>query len=248
MFATRRVHLVVVAVTASVMLLGFGLGSAALAQSSEEQPTQRVIPAGSVTLQAIPSSVPETGGEVELAAIVRDDRGRPLENAQVNFLATTGTLVSGGRLVATGADGGVVDRLTLTAAELAAVGEDSFQLAVAVGSDGVALRTANAGVRIQRAPQAGFRHDAGGFGGGLRRCLRRPGHRTDSGTSTTAPRAPARARLTPSLSRGSTRSHCAAANSVGSDEVTRLIWVQGVRGAWRVARGVLDALLTAFVY
>ena len=229
MFATRRVHLVVVAVTASVMLLGFGLGSAALAQSSEEQPTQRVIPAGSVTLQAIPSSVPETGGEVELAAIVRDDRGRPLENAQVNFLATTGTLVSGGRLVATGADGGVVDRLTLTAAELAAVGEDSFQLAVAVGSDGVALRTANAGVRIQRAPQAGFRHDAGGlvvaFGDVSE------GHVTgrlwDFGDGTTSTRqSPAHTFAEPGFYAVTLR----AANSVGSDEVTRLVWVGRMRG------------------
>ena len=163
MIATRRVHLVVVAVTASVMLFGFGLGSAALAQSSEEQPTQRVIPAGSVTLQTIPSSVPETGGEVELAAIVRDDRGRPLENAKVNFLTETGTLGSGGRLLTTGAAGGVTDRLTLTAAELAAVGENSFQLAVAVGSDGVALRTANTSVGIQRLPQAAFKYSPGGL-------------------------------------------------------------------------------------
>ncbi len=230
MTTIRRMHVVVVAVTASVMLLGFGLTTAALAQSAEEQPTQRVLPAGSVTLQAIPSSVPETGGEVELVAIVRDNRGRPLENAQVNFLATTGTLVSGGRLVATGADGGVADRLTLTAAELAAVGEDSFELAVAVGADGVALRTANTGVGIQRRPQVAFRHDAGGlvvaFDDVSEGFVK--DRQWDFGDGTTSTRqSPSHTFAEPGYYAVTLR----AANSVGSDEVTRLVWVGRTQSA-----------------
>ena len=230
MTTTRRVHLVVVAVTASVMLLGFGLGSAALAQSSEEQPIQGGNAAGSVTLQATPGSVPESGGEIELLAIVRDRYGRPLENTKVNFLAMTGTLVSGGRLVATGADGGVTDRLTVTAAELAALEENSFQLAVAVGSGSVEPRTENVGVRIQRAPVAAFRHDAGGLmaafddvSGG--RVTDRQWDFGDGATSTR--QSPAHTFTEPGYYAVTLR----AANSVGSDEVTKLIWVQGVRGA-----------------
>ncbi len=215
------------AATLSVMLLGLGLGSAALAQSSEEQPAQRERPAGSVTVQATPSSVPESGGEIELLAIVRDDR---VENAKVNFLATTGTLVSGGRLVATGADGGVADRLTLTAAELAAVGENSFQLAVAVGSGGAALWTANTGVRIQRAPVAAFRHDAGGLMVAFDDVSE--GRVTDwlwdfGDGATSTRQSPAHAFTEPGFYAVTLR----AANSVGSDEVTKLIWVPGVRGA-----------------
>ena len=230
MTTTRRVHLVVVAATLSVMLLGLGLGSAALAQSSEEQPAQKERPAGSVTVQATPSSVPESGGEIELLAIVRDDRGRPLKDAKVNFLATTGILVSGGRLVATGADGGVADRLTLTAAELAAVGENSFQLAVAVGAGGAALRTADTGVRIQRAPVAAFRHDAGGLMVAFDEVSE--GRVTDwlwdfGDGATSTRQSPAHAFTEPGFYAVTLR----AANSVGSDEVTRLIWVQGVRGA-----------------
>ena len=220
MTVTRRVHLVVVA-TACTALVGFGFEPAALAEGPA---------AGSVTVQATPSSVPESGGEIELLAIVRDDRGRPLENAKVNFLATTGTLVSGGRLVTTGGNGGATDRLTLTAAELAAVGEDSFQLAVAVGSDGVALRTANAGVRIQRAPQAGFRHDAGGLMVAFDDVSE--GRVTDwlwdfGDGATSTRQSPAHTFTEPGFYAVTLRT----ANSVGSDEVTRLIWVQGVRGA-----------------
>ncbi|MDE2977839.1 MAG: hypothetical protein OXU63_10010, partial [Acidobacteriota bacterium] len=115
MITTRRIH-VVLTTTVWVALIGVCFGPAALAASPEAE--ERLIGAGSVTVQATPSSVPETGGEVELFALVRDDRGRPLENARVNFLTQTGSLGSGGRLVTTGPDGGVTDRLTVTAAEL----------------------------------------------------------------------------------------------------------------------------------
>lgn len=154
MIARRRIHVVLTA-TVWVALIGICFGPAVLAVSPEvEQPPAA---AGSVTLQVTPSSVPESGGEVELLAIVRDNRGRPLENAKVNFLTETGTLESGGRLVVAGDGGAATDRLTLTESELAAVEENSFRLAVAVGSRGGSLVTSNVGVGIQRRPQAAFR-------------------------------------------------------------------------------------------
>ena len=220
MIATRRIHVVVV-----TLLLAFGFTTAALAQSAEEQSTQYRRPAGSVTIQVNPSSVPENGGELEVFALVRDDRGRPLENAKLNFITETGSLGSGGRLVTTGADGGVADSLTVTAAELAAVEENSFRLVAAVGAGGRDLRTANVGVGIQRAPRAEFGHDVGGL-------LvvfddRSGGHVTDwlwdfgDGSTSTA-QSPAHTFAETGYYAVTLRS----GNSVGSDEVTRLVWVR----------------------
>ena len=223
MNATRRIHLVVTAVAAAAILAG----PAAFAQTEEEQSSQYRRPAGSVTVQVNPSSVPETGGEVELFALVRDDRGRPLANAKVNFLTETGALGSAGRLVTTGADGGVADRLTVTAAELASLDESSFRLAAAVGGGGRDLRTANVGVGIQRAPQANFIHNAGGLLVVFKDHSR--GLVTDwlwdfgDGSTSTA-QSPAHTFAESGFYAVTLRS----GNSVGSDEVTRLVWVAGV--------------------
>lgn len=219
MMAIRRIHVVVVP-----LLLGFGLTTAALAQSAEEQSTQYRRPAGSVTVQVTPSSVPENGGEVEVFAIVRDDRGRPLADAQVNFLTQTGSLGSGGRLVTTGPDGDVTDRLTVTAAELAAVEENRFWLTAAVGSGSRQLVTRDVSIRIQLLPEAAFKYSPGGlqvvfrdvsvgqvtsrqwdFGDGARSTRQSPSHTfAEPGYYAVTLR---------------------AANSVGADEVTRLVWV-----------------------
>ncbi len=222
MIANRRIHLVVTVVTAAAILLV----PAALAQDAKEQATQHRRPAGSVTLQAIPSSVPETGGEVELFALVRDDRGRPLENAKVNFLTETGTLGSAGRLVTTGADGGVTDRLTLAASELAAVGENRFFLTVAVGTPDVALRTADRGIRIQRLPQAAFKYSPGGLLVAFRdtsagQVTSRLWDFGDGATSTR--QSPSHRFAKPGYYAVTLR----AENPVGANEVTRLIWVPG---------------------
>ena len=220
MTANRRTHLVLVA-TAYAVLLGFCFGPALLAEGPE---------AGSVTIQVTPSSVPESGGELGLLAIVRDTQGRPLPNAKVNFVAETGTLGSGGRLVTTGTDGEAVDRLIVTAAELATLSENNFRLAAAVGSGVRGLVTENVGVRIQLAPEAGFRHGAGGlvvafddvseghvtgwlwdFGDGATSTRQSPAH-------TFAEAGPYAVTLR-------------VANSAGSDEVTRLVWVEALRDA-----------------
>ena len=110
----------------------------------------------SVTVQVTPNSVPETGGEAELLAIVRDDRGQPLENAEVNFRTEIGTLDSGGGLISTGADGTASDRLIVTSGDLDTVTGDSFQVGVDVGSGGGQLVTTNVSVAIQRLPRADF--------------------------------------------------------------------------------------------
>ncbi len=218
MRANRRHHLVVAA--ASVVLLG----SAALAWGAGAEPDEGDPPAGSVTLQATPGSVPEGGGEIELLAIVRDLRGRPLPNVKVNFLARIGTLASGGRLVTTGADGSAADRLTVTAAELTAVGNNSFQLAAAVGSGSTEPRTANLSVGIQRAPVASFHYSAGGLlvafvDGSAGRVTSRRWDFGDGAVSTR--QSPAHVFAEPGFYAVTLR----AENAVGEDEVTKLVRV-----------------------
>ncbi len=221
MIATRRIHLVLTA-TVWVALIGVCFGPAALAANPEVE--EGSTGAGSVTVQVTPSSVPESGGEVELFALVRDDRGRPLEDAKVNFLTQTGSLGSGGRLVTTGPDGGVTDRLTVTTAELAAVEENRFWLAAAVGSGGRQLVKEDVAVRIQRQPDAAFKYSPGGLLVAFRdvsagQVTSRQWDFGDGATSTR--QSPAHTFPEPGYYAVTLR----AGNSVGSDEVTRLIWV-----------------------
>lgn len=221
MIGTRRIHLVLVAIVGAVLL---GVAAApVLAQGAEAA-------AGSVTVQVTPSSVPESGGEVELFALVRDDRGRPLENARLNFLTQTGSLGSGGRLLTTGPDGGVTDRLTVTAAELAAVEENRFWLAAAVGSGGRQLVTEDVAVRIQRQPEASFKYSPGGLLVAFRDVSagQVTSRQWDFGDGTTSTRqSPAHTFAEPGHYAVTLR----VGNSVGTDEVTRLVRVFGSQGA-----------------
>ena len=222
MNTTRRIHLVVAAVTAAAILLA----PAALVAGAEAQPPESGRSAGSVTIQASPSSVPETGGEVELFALVRDDRGRPLGNAKVNFLTETGRLGSAGRLLTTGADGGVTDRLTVTAAELAVVQENRFWLTAAVGSGRRELVTQNVGIRIQRLPEAAFKFSPGGLLVAFRDTSvgQVTSRQWDFGDGTTSTaQSPSHAFAKPGYYAVTLR----AGNPVGSDEVTRLVWAEG---------------------
>ena len=77
-------------------------------------------------LQATPSTVPETGGTISLVAIVRDDQGQALADAEVNFRTETGSLTSGGRLLVTEADGSVTDELTIMASDLDVLQSDNL--------------------------------------------------------------------------------------------------------------------------
>ena len=66
--------------------------------------------AASMSFQVTPSSVAETGGTLDLLALVRDDVSQPLAGSQVNFRSEVGTLASGGRFITTDAEGEATDR------------------------------------------------------------------------------------------------------------------------------------------
>jgi PKD domain-containing protein len=74
--------------------------------------------AASITLQANPSGIDSSGGTINLVALVRDDSGQPLPNAQVNFGTDVGTLASGGGIVRTDGNGQATDKLVVKASEL----------------------------------------------------------------------------------------------------------------------------------
>jgi PKD repeat protein len=120
--------------------------------------------AASITLQASPSSVPETGGNIELLALVRNTQGTPLANAAVNFRTEVGTLASGGSVKFTNAKGEVRDTLRVSAENLSAINEDRFEVSALVGGSGGSLISSDFLIRIQRAaPTAAFNaHAAGG--------------------------------------------------------------------------------------
>lgn len=114
------------------------------------------ISAGSITLQASPSSVPETGGEVELLTLVRDDQGQPLSGAAVNFRTEIGSLESSGQVVITDAGGTAQDLLTVLESDVDVLQGDTFQVDVEVGSGTGALINTTATLNIQRLPSADF--------------------------------------------------------------------------------------------
>jgi PKD repeat protein len=112
--------------------------------------------AGSVTLQATPSNVPETGGTVSLLALVRDGSGRPLPGASVNFSAPVGSLQSGGNFLETDANGRATDRLTLTDSDISTLTGDNFEIRVEVAGGNGQLINDTFSVGIQRPPVADF--------------------------------------------------------------------------------------------
>ena len=180
----------------------------------------------SVTVQVTPNSVPETGGEADLLAIVRDDRGQPLENAQVNFRTEIGTLESGGGLITTGADGTASDRLIVSSGDLDTVTGDTFQVGVDVGSGGGQLVTTNVSVSIQRLPRADFTFSTRNLLVAFEDTT--DGRTTswlwifgDDNTST---------RQNPTHTYAATGTYAVtfrATNSLGSDEVTKFVQVTG---------------------
>ncbi len=112
----------------------------------------------SMFFQANPSSVSsETGGVVNLTALVRDGAGDGLPGVNVNFGTEIGSLASGGAPIETGPDGLAVDVLTVTPADLAGfVGSTFTVLAQAAGFGGVVLEGTET-IRIQTGfPVASF--------------------------------------------------------------------------------------------
>jgi hypothetical protein len=111
--------------------------------------------ANNITLQATPSQV-GPGETVTLLALVRDDEGRPLAGAGVNFQTELGALDSRGAIRQTNANGQVTDTLRVSAEDIDAFAGPSFMVNATVGTEG---GTANdsATIRIRSlAPQIRF--------------------------------------------------------------------------------------------
>jgi hypothetical protein len=107
--------------------------------------------AASLTLQASPSTISSSGGQVDLLAVVRDEAGQPLPDAKVNFTAQIGTLDSAGALVATDSGGEAEDILRVRARDISA-SANSFEVGVEVpGADGK-LITRTRVITILRSP------------------------------------------------------------------------------------------------
>ncbi len=109
--------------------------------------------ATSVSLQATPSSIPDTGGSVTLRALVRDDQGQPLPGAVVNFTTEIGQLQSGGAFLNTDSSGEVTDRLSITENDVDALPSNAnqFQVGAEVGGSGNVV-SATFDVRLETAP------------------------------------------------------------------------------------------------
>jgi hypothetical protein len=112
--------------------------------------------AASMSLQVTPSSLPETGGDLDLLALVRDDLSQPLVDAQVNFRAEIGTLASGGQFILTNANGEARDQLRVSGVDIQTIQDDNFEVAAEVGGTGGGIISRTFLVGIQRAPRASF--------------------------------------------------------------------------------------------
>lgn len=90
-------------------------------------------PGASVALLVTPTTIPQSGGVIQLQALVRDNQSQPVALAQVNFLSPLGRLGSGGLVVATDASGIARDSLTISSADVAAFSASTFEITVQVG-------------------------------------------------------------------------------------------------------------------
>jgi hypothetical protein len=111
--------------------------------------------ASSVRLQVTPSSIPESGGTLDLLALVRDDQGQPLPDASVNFGTEVGILASGGSFLLSDANGEARDTLVVSQQDLLPIGDNAFDVTVEVGGAG-GVQSDLFVVAIQRAPRASF--------------------------------------------------------------------------------------------
>lgn len=112
--------------------------------------------AGSVTLQASPSTIPEGGGRINLVALVRDSAGLPLQGASVNFSSPVGTLASRGNFIETDANGRASDTLNLAGSDISTLSGDNFEVRVEVAGGTGQLMNDTFTIAIQRPPVAAF--------------------------------------------------------------------------------------------
>lgn len=105
--------------------------------------------ATNVSLQASPSQVDESGGNISLLAVIRDDEGEPLSGATVNFQTEVGTLGSGGSIIRSDSNGEARDTLSIEGVDLAPITANSFTVRVMVGA-GSDTVSDMANIRINR--------------------------------------------------------------------------------------------------
>jgi hypothetical protein len=114
-----------------------------------------------IILQPTPTTLPATGGNVSLLAVLRDDSGQPIANQGVNFTSDLGTLNSRGNTVMTNASGVARDTLRLTAQDLANNTSSVTVTVHATGAAGAAV-TQTSTIRIQGdRPVASFTYQKG---------------------------------------------------------------------------------------
>jgi PKD domain/Invasin, domain 3 len=116
-------------------------------------------PAASINLQPNPTTIAETGGTVQLVAVLTDSSGRPLQGRGVIFSTEVGVLRSGGAIRQTNASGQATDRLDIAPGDLTN-GQTSFTVSVQAaggGGDGGGAVTDTFEIRVQGGrPEADF--------------------------------------------------------------------------------------------
>ncbi len=118
--------------------------------------------AKTIILQPTPTTLPTTGGTVNLLAVVRDENGQPLANQGVNFTTDLGTLASRGNTVTTNSSGVARDTLKLSAEDLSNSASAVTVTVFSSGADGAAV-SQMATIHIQGdRPVASFTFDKGG--------------------------------------------------------------------------------------
>jgi len=106
--------------------------------------------------QATPTTIPQTGGTVQLLATVVDGNFDALPGTSVFFLTDIGTLSSTGAVITNDA-GEATNVLTATESELTAFGGTSFTIRVQAGGVGGVVIEDSATIRIQTGiPRASF--------------------------------------------------------------------------------------------
>lgn len=114
-------------------LAGVAVIRAEIEQSSGEtsirisRPDDPPPPAALIFLESTPTSIAETGGTLNLVAVVRDDQGMGIPGVLVSFSAAVGVLDSRGGLVETDDSGSASDGLTVDPADLEVFTGESFE-------------------------------------------------------------------------------------------------------------------------
>jgi PKD repeat protein len=110
--------------------------------------------------QATPTSIPQTGGTVNLQVSVVDGNFDALPGVSVFFGTDLGSLASQGLAVQTNANGAASDTLTANESELTAFGGTAFTVRVQAGGVGGVVIERSATIRIQTGvPRASFNHE-----------------------------------------------------------------------------------------